>query len=338
MNKKKTITKIDIARAAGVSHMTVTRALVNSPLVRETTRRKVRAVCQKLGYRPNLIARSLRLNKSRVFGVVVPTLAHAYYARLISAIEIKAREFGYHLIISQIQGPRLREEHLTFLLGQRIEGLFVVARHSDRPACEQARLAEGSMGFLDNPGPKGAVFIGTDDYNGAITAVNHLISLGHRRIACLAGLADSYAGRKRIRGYQDALKAHGLKTRREDIIITNYSLDGGYQAGELVFNSATEYTAAFCVTDYIAVGLLSWAYNHGIKLPERLSVVGFTGDEIGEYSAPPLTTMLQRADVMGAKAVEQMLALIENRQVTPRILTPPELLTRSSTAEIILQQ
>lgn len=328
------ITKIDVARLTGVSHMTVTRVMHDSPLVVAATRKKVLAACRRLNYRPNLIARSLRMHKSHVLGVIVPTLRHSYYARLISAIEADLKKLGYHILVTQVKDMDLSSDHFSFLAGQRVEGIFVFAGLRDRSVFDYLRSTNIPVVFLDNPGQKGTVFIGTDDYQGALNATNHLLDLGHKRIAHLAGKADVYTAQQRLAGYLAALKAHGIKSRKEDIIFTNYGLDGGYQAAEKLFQSGKKYTSVFCANDYIAVGLLSWAYNHGIKVPEQISVIGFTGDEIGAYSTPPLTTMVQHTDTIGAEAVKHILALIEDRSMSSRILVKPELLIRMSTAKV----
>lgn len=313
--------------------MTVTRVLHGSPLVRDATRKKVLAVCRRLNYRPNLIARSLRMQKSHVLGVVVPTLMHDFFARLISAIERRANTFGYHILVTQLGGPELRIDKISFLFEQRVGGLFVATRHCGKSAHDYLKSGGIPVVFLDQMGPKNAVFIGTDDYRGAVEATSHLIALGHRRIAHLAGGADTYTGRQRAFGYQAALKAHGIAVNKEDIVYTDYSSEGGYKAAEQILRSKRKYTAVFCANDYIAIGLLSWANRHGIQVPAQLSVIGFTGDEVGQYSAPPLTTMVQPTELMGARAVESMIALIEKKHVPGRILLKPELLIRDSTAK-----
>lgn len=334
MPKNRLPTKIDVARAAGVSHATVTRVMQGSPRVLEPTRRQVLAACRKLNYHPDLVARSLRTRKSHLFGFVVPTLIHSYYARLISAMQDRAGALGYQVLVNQTRGAELSVEHISAMVGQRVAGLFILTRKCSKPLYEYLKSRGVPVVFLDNPGPKGTVFIGTDDYHGAIAATSYLVSLGHRRIAHLAGVPASYAGRRRMLGYLAALKKHGIKSDKSDIMFTNFKLDGGYDAAEQVFQSDRKFTAVFCANDYIAVGLLAWAYNHGIGVPAKMSVVGFTGDEIGQFSAPPLTTVVQPTEVMGAKAVEQMMNIIEGRKVSPRILAPPELLVRSSTARL----
>jgi len=335
MNRNRPITKTDVARAIGVSHMTVTRVLHDSTLVREATRKRVLAACRRLNYRPNLIAASLRMRKSHVFGVVVPSLSHSYFARLISAVESKAGASGYHILVTQILKQELQHiDQISFLLGQRIEGVFIAMRRCGKPVYDCFKSGGIPIVFLDNPGPKGAVFIGTEDYQGGFKAAAHLIGLGHRRIAHITGPTDHYTARQRLQGYLAALKAHGIRSDKNDVIFTNFQSIDGYQAAERLFQAGAKHTAVFCANDYLAVGFMSWAYNHGIKVPEQMSVIGFTGDEIGQYSAPPLTTMVQHTGIMGIKAVEQMLALIEGRRVCSRILVPPELLVRGSTSKI----
>jgi len=328
-----TITKIDVAKLAGVSHMTVTRVLHDSPVVQAATRKKVLAACRRLKYRPNLIARSLRTRKSYAFGILVPTLMHSYYARMISAIETQAGKRGYHVLVAQIGEAELQTNQIAALFGQRVEGLFISTRHCSKAVYNFLLSGGIPVIFLDIPGPKNTVFIGTDDYHGAFEAVNHLIGLGHERIVHLAGRPDVYTAQQRMLGYKAALKAHGIAYHHGDIVFTNYQADGGFRAAEQIVKSPGKYTAIFCANDYIAMGLLSCAYLHGIRVPQQLSVIGFTGDEAGQYSVPPLTTMVQQTERVGTQAVESMLALMENRPTAFQILLKPELLIRQSTVK-----
>ncbi|MFH0797087.1 MAG: LacI family DNA-binding transcriptional regulator [Candidatus Omnitrophota bacterium] len=335
------ITKTEVAKLAGVSHMTVSRVLNNFPYVTSATRKKVRSACRKLKYRPNLIAASLRSKKSRAIGVIVPNFRHPFYARFLDAVEDACHSAGYHIIV--IQGKchdhqsRITWQDFEFLLARQIEGLLI-----DLPLNKTiySRLKKEKVPtiFVDLP-PKDNrfSFIGTADFDGAREMTRHLIKLGHRKIAFLAGPEEAYTSQERLAGYKTALLNARINYNSELVLHTNYETDGGYEATKKLLSSRITFTAIFSANDPIAIGVLAALQKKSIQVPGKISVAGFTGDEIGAYTHPPLTTMVQPIEEIGRKAVEGLLVRIANpKKPVEKILLPATLLERSSAGPLNL--
>ncbi len=330
---------MDVARAAGVSAMTVTRALNDHSYVRAETRKKVLAACRKLNYRQNLTASILRGSRSKVLGVVVHTFRHSYYARFLDGVEKAAREAGHHIVVLHAEGSAdecysLKWDNIEFLLARQIDGLIL---HVKFPENIMLRLESERIPivFVDQSSRRKGLFVGTADHEGAREMTEYILSLGHRRIAFLGGPEDAYTSCERLEGYREALKAAGLSANRNWLTHTDYRLEGGYQAMRqlLVRCGPDAFTAVVSANDYVAIGAMSALREAGIKVPGQMSVAGFTGDEIGAFLNPPLTTMVQPGKEIGIRAVDLLLAKVRGDSTSNKAcLLAPKLVIRSSTA------
>lgn len=329
------ITKKEVAKLAGVSHMTVSRVLNNFLYVSKNTRQKVFKACQRLNYRSNLIASSLRTKKSYAIGVIIPTFKHTYYARLLNQIEAECKKAGYHIIVIQSEkrnsNPQLEWSDLEFLLARQIDG-FLIDLELHREILKKLKNEKIPVVFIDIPAMDNSFpFVGTADFEGGMEITNYLIKAGHRKIVFLAGPSGYYTSERRLAGYKVALSENKIPFLQELICYTDYHTEGGYQATLKLLSGKRNFTAIIGANDYIAIGVLSALNQNGIKVPDEISVVGFTGDEIGSYTVPPLTTMAQPIEEVGAKAVEILLSKIKNpNRPTERILLPAKLLERGS--------
>jgi len=332
-------TKEEVAAAAGVSHMTVSRVLDNFPYVRPATRKRVLEACRKLGYRRNLTAAALRWKRSLAIGVVVPTFQHGYYTRLLASIEETCRKSGYHIILIQPRGvtkynPHITREELEFLLERQVDGLIIDIK-LERPLVRFLKREGIPVVFIDLPPAFGSFsFVGTANQESVAEITNYLIGMGHQRIAFLAGPRGSFTSNERLAGYQKTLKKAGLKLDKGLIRYTDYHSDGGFTAtGKLLSEREKSFSAIVCANDAIAMGALGAIAQKGLKVPQDISVVGFSGDEAAAYTVPPLTTMVQPAEEIGRKAVEIVLAEIkEPGRKKEKVLLPAKFLARSSVA------
>ncbi len=339
MNNKRATTA-EVAREAGVSHMTVSRVLNNFPHIRAKTCRKVLSACRKLNYQTNLIAAGLRTKKSGAIGVIVPTFQHTYYARFLASVEEGCSKEHYHIVI--IQGrQKNRQNSLTldnfeFLLARQVDGL-IIDMVLQRNILDRLKKRNIPAVFVDVP-PKNNCFsfIGTADREGVKKLTEHFFQLGHRRIAFFAGPKGHYTSERRLEGYRAAFTEAEFSFDKKFIFYAKYGAEGGYEAAKrLLADSKNSVTAIIGANDYIAFGVLAALAEHGIKVPEKISVAGFTGDEIGEFTVPPLTTMVQPIEEIGRKAVEIILSEIKNPQrLKEAILLPATLLKRSSVVAV----
>lgn len=318
--------------------MTVSRVINNFSCVKEETRQKVLAACRKLNYRPNLSATTLRTKKSGAIGVIVPTFQHIFYARLLNSAEKACRKADYHIITIQgrykNQEVSIVQEDFDFLLARQVDGLLIDSKLEDAIFKRLKKEAIPAV-FVDSP-PKdnGFSFVGTADFEGGRDLTRYLLKLGHRQIVFLAGPKDAYTSERRLAGFRDALVETRLHFDKDLVFYTDYTTSGGYEATKrLLADFKKSITAVIGANDYIAIGALAALAENGIKVPEKISVVGFTGDDIGAFTVPPLTTMAQPIEETGRKAIEILLSLIKDpRRPAKRILLPARLTERSSVA------
>lgn len=328
-------TKKDVARLAGVSHMTVSRVLSNYTHVSTECRRKVWEACRKLKYRQNNIAATLRTGKSNILGVVVPTFKHVFYARLLNQVETECLRAGYHMITIHgtmgNTGEPITWAELDFLLTRRIDALLVAVYLSPE-VVKKLKSERIPVVFVDiPPSDHRFPFIGVDNFGGMAELTRYLIQMGHRDIAFLAGYTSSYTSRQRLAGYKAALGEAGVRADDKLIRFTNYSWDGGYKAAQDLIAKDARFSALLGANDYIAMGAMAALSQHNIRIPDQVSVGGFAGDDASEYAIPPLTTMFQPIETIASMAVEILLEIIRGKpHPNKRIILPVSLIKRSS--------
>ncbi len=329
----------DIARAAGVSHGTVSRALHDSPLISADVRDRIRQMARDMGYTPNAVAQSLKRQRTRAIGLVVTTIADPFVGAVVRGIEEVAQEANMSVFLSMSYNDPQREISVIETFQQRrVDGIISAAaqlsgRHGPRlaridvPTVLINQQAETDSGLLHS--------VNVDDYSGARLAVEHLIGLGHRRIGYIGAGNRARSNRRRLAGYRDALAAAGIEPDPARIRIadpghrfhTEDVEDGRSFVVELL---AAESTAVFCYNDMIAVGALLACRDHGVAVPEKLSVAGFDDIEAAQYVTPPLTTVRQPMLRLGRLAMEMLLHLLNGSPVENHVLAA-ELIPRAST-------
>jgi DNA-binding LacI/PurR family transcriptional regulator len=329
------ITRTEVAKLAGVSHMTVTRALSGHPNVSPKAKAAVLAACQALNYRRNTLASSLRRNRSNSIGVLVPTFNHSFYGRMLTQLEMDARQADCHLIVGQGDQSKakvtLEWADIEFLLSRQIDGLVV---DMTLPPAVEARLAHEKLPliFVNTPPQLDCFdFVGTQDEEGMEQLVNYLIGSRHQRIAFLAGFPGSRTGDPRLAGYKKALHEHDLAFDPDLVIHSNFSYDGGYAAAKSLLKRTRNFTAVAGVSDYVAIGAMAALNEAGLSVPKDISVGGFCGDENGAFCVPALTTVAQPIEQIASKALE----ILRNRITNPssplvRLRLPGRLLMRAS--------
>ncbi|GAA3394761.1 LacI family DNA-binding transcriptional regulator [Cryptosporangium minutisporangium] len=321
----------DVARLAGVSHMTVSRVLNDSTAVSATTRARVRAAMTTLGYRPNTAARALATGRTRQLGVVSVNTTLFGPASMLVAIERAARDAGYAVSIASLREPDQRslDEAFDHLTAQSIEGIVAITpRAGIAAALRQAPRGVPLVAVEGGEGPMPTVAV--DQYLGAVRATRHLISLGHRRIAHIAGPDDWHEAGERERGWRDSLSAAGLEPTAP--LRGDWSPRAGYEAGRALAERR-EHTAVFVANDQMAIGVLRAFAEAGIDVPGDVSVVGFDDIPEAAYFAPPLTTLRQDFGEVGRRSLALLVEQVEGApRSDKRIVIPPDLVVRDSTA------
>lgn len=327
----------DIAARAGTTAMTVSRALRGSPDVAPATRERIRALAAEMGYVPDVTARGLRTRSSGLLGVLLPTVADPIHARLLVALEERAREAGYDLLLSHnLRRPETEEANIRRLLGRRIEGLFVAPVYRLAPSApiyEELRRRGTRVVLLGHRAPfcEGFPNVETDDLAGSAAVTRHLLELGHRQIAFLAGPNHVPGARERLEGYRRALREAGLDAEDRLIFSAGSEIEDGANAAMRLIQEGLRPTAIQAVNDLVAIGAAEVFLRQGWRIPEDLSVAGFGNILPAEYYRVPLTTVRQPKYRLGVAAMEIMLALLRGEPAENRRLAG-ELEVRASTA------
>jgi LacI family transcriptional regulator len=311
----------DVASMASVSVATVSRILNGQPGYGEETRTRVVEAIERLGYRPNAFARGLQGSSLKTIGVLMPVVTDAFASLLLEGIEAEAHARGFSVIVCNTEGNGRRTfEYLRVLSEKQVDGvIFVSERITD-----EFGLALESLGIpvvlastrsMRFPFPS----VKVDDKLAAYHAVKYLIDKGHAEIGLISGTPDDpIAGRPRIEGWREALRDHGLPHGDELIEYGDFHFRSGVAAASRLVPARPSMSAIFAASDEMALGVLSFAYSAGIKVPDRLSVVGYDDTLAAEMSIPPLTTVHQPISEIGKQAAS---LLFENApKATSRIL------------------
>jgi LacI family transcriptional regulator len=332
----------DVAAHAGVSIATVSRVLSGSPTVRQDYQERVVAAAAAVGYRPSRVARSMRLRRTHSLGLIVTDILNPFFPELVRAIEDRARELGYALVLCNGAEDAEREAaYLEVLLERQVDGIIIAS--SSITNRERVWLATSPVPIsLVNCDARGSGLptVLSDNRAGGRLAIEHLLALGHRRIGYLAGRVREDHGEgpdtvaaERIAGVRDAIAAAptGRKKASVFVVAGDPHGPGGEAAAAALLERAPATTGLFAFNDLMALGALRAARRCGRRVPEDLSIVGFDGLELGVYADPPLTTVAQDVRGMGQSAVE---SLVTNDPAIPpgTTLMPVRLIQRESTA------
>ena len=325
------LTMKDIARIAGVSVTTVSRALNDAPEMSRATKDRVLAICREEGYRANLLARSLISSRSNVIGVVLPDLTGPFHAALALHIETLARERGYQVMLCNGRPEDVQVETLFgFLVGQRVDGILLTSASNEAHELLDRYAPVMPSVLLGDPSPTDTALrvnaVSTDNYMGGRIGAEYLFRLGHRDVAYLGPRRGSVTHALRHQGFLSAAQDLGMRVHTLENPGRMSTLDHGYRLGRALFSAPFTQTAVFAPSDIMALGVMQAADEAGLRIPQDISLLGY--DDI-EYAALPkirLTTIAQPTAKLAAAALELLLALIgaEDRagDHTHRLLMP----------------
>lgn len=322
----------DVAVLAGVSHQTVSRVINGDDRVRPSTRQRVDAAIAELDFRPNAIARFMATGSTRTFTCLAPNLTDYTFARIIEGAEQEARRQGYFLF-STSAGD---EEAFATLVDQlvasgRTEGLLVINPYADgRHRCLPDNVPTVYVGA--RPREEAVDSVGLDDEGAAVIATEHLLALGHRRIATICGPMREDCSQDRLAGYQAALTAAGVALDPALVTEGDWSATSGHEALTRLMRQPSPPSAVFAQNDRMAVGVLRAAREAGLHVPGQLAVVGFDDMPLASYFDPSLTTMRQDLAEIGRQAAQLLIGAVEDPDAPRRHLRlPAELVMREST-------
>lgn len=329
------VTLRDVAQRAGVSAMTVSRVVNGNSSVDAETQRRVEEAILALDYIPNRLARSLVSQQTRTIGLIVPDVVNPFFAPVVRGAESTARKAGYRVLLCNSEGDlRLEREYIDDLVSHRVEGLLLA------PASDHSRLALLPLlkgGFplvlLDRSLPDtDCDLVISDNVAGARRLTEHLIGLGHRRIAHFTESDDVSTGRDRLEGYRQALEAAGLPVSEDLIFRTTSDRIGGYRAAQMMLGLESLPTAIFTVNNMTALGAMQALRERGLSVPEEIGLVCFDDVEHLAVLSPFLTVVDQPGETFGSLGAQLLFERISGKagNRSRRIILQADLIVRQS--------
>ncbi len=324
----------DVAREAGVSIATVSRALNAPDLLTPLTRKKVERAIKHLGYEPNLIASSLKSRKSTMIGIVVSDIQNPFFVRIIKSAERLLKTESYTAIICDSEeDPDKEAAYLRELFSRRIDGLIII------PSLEHNRILQilgrrsAAVVFVDRYLSEDFDCIKSNNQAGMSLLISHLIARGYREIGLISGPLQTLTGRERYEAYLQMMRRHNLPLNDNFVQISDFSVEGGYQATRRLLQSAARPEAIVAANNLTGIGALRAIHHSGLSIPDDIGLVIFDEVMLGDLTHPPLTVVMQPAEEMGMEAAKLLIERMKGTSGLPPqlIVHEPKLLVRRST-------
>lgn len=331
------VTIKDIAQIAGVSPSTVSRALNDSPLIREETKARIREIAAALGYERNELARGLVKGASGALGLLVPDITNPFFAEITKGVEEVARERGFGVVLCTTENePAREEEYIKLLRRKRVDGLVIATATLDDPHLLELQRFRIPFVLVSRLAEKvEAPFVVVDDRKGGRLAVEHLVSLGHKKIGFIGGPANVHSSLERMQAYREVLAEYKLPFYRKWVTFASFTQEAGRTIGKVMLSAKDRPTAIFAANDLIALGVMEAAEDLGLRIPEDLSLVGYNNIAYAALPRIQLTTVAQPMREMGRIAAEFVIDVLEGKR-EPRLSLrlEPTLIIRRTTAPI----
>lgn len=332
------VTIKDIAKRAGVSVTTVSRALNDYKDIRPETRERILRIAEELNYRPNAVARSLVMKKSQTIGLIISELTrsrtgHDLTFNIICGVNDRATEAGYDLVLSTTDPSRQEQvPYMELCRRRQLDGVILMGMRTDDPYLKEVVESSVPCVLIDVPlvGDK-CGHVTLDNERGARMAVEHLIAEGHREIGMINGHAQAFVSLERLNGYRNALKEAGIEYRPEKVYFGDFEEASGREGIRHLLSRFPEMTAVFCASDTMAIGAIRELKDLGRRVPEDISVMGFDDIELASFVTPALSTVSQPVYEFGRKAVDLLIRMFDGEIGTAEVLEP-KLEIRESTA------
>ncbi|MDN4525071.1 LacI family DNA-binding transcriptional regulator [Fictibacillus fluitans] len=335
------ITIYDVAKKAGVSSTTVSKALNNYPDVSEKTRKAILDAAEEMGYMPNSHAQSLSTKKTWSIGVMFTEdnevgMMHPFFNAVIESFRKHAEQEGYDLIFAS---RNLRNRNISYLehfLYRGVDGVIIICSDQKDPYVVEILNSKIPLVVIDMKGINSSTVFSDNEAGGEL-AVDHFYSLGHRKIAHIAGSSDSFAGRARITGFMNGIKKHNLPLPDGYLVDGGmFSIIEGQHAMEKLLDLEDRPTAVFVAGDQMAIGAMEAVRNKGLKIPEDISIIGFDDIEMAKYVTPGLTTIKQDTEALGKQAGQLLVSqMVQKKKKIKSEIVPVTLVDRNSCQRLI---
>ena len=339
-----TVTIKDVAKLAGVAPSTVSRVIANNPRISDSTKKKVREAMDYLGYHPNINARSLAARSTQSLGLVMPSSAdkafqNPFFPEVIRGISTKAHEKGFALYISTgMNEQEIFDGVVEMVQGRRVDGIILLSTSMDDKIVEYLYKCHFPFTVIGKPYKyeEKISHVDNDNFRATRELTQHLIDLGHERIAFIGGSLNLVMTTDRLLGYEKALRKANIPYREDYIIHEEFLKEGGRGAVEALTALKEPPTAFVVMDDLMALGVLGMLSEKGIIVPDDVSVVSFNNVMLAELSSPPLTSVDINIFQLGYQAADSLLERLENDNKKPeRIIIPHKIIDRMSSAPLI---
>jgi len=330
---KKYITLKDIAKKAGVSVNTVSRALNNKPDISKETKKKIIQIAKELNYRKDFTASSLRRKESKIVGVILADSANPFYSEVLKGIEAASKDFGYNIILINSERNYTQEASaVNILLSRRIDGLLlspVQEKIDDIKELISLKipLVIFARHFEDLPVNE----VRSDDIKAGYLATNHLIQRGAKNILMINGYLHKSPAKLRLEGYKRALKEHNLPVRDELIIVGDIGMEDGEKAVDKALSQGMSFDGIFAYNDMLALGAMKALKKKGIKIPKDIKIVGCDDILFSSVTTPSLTTIRVKKYEMGFEAFKLLIKVLRGKKRIEKKVLDVELIVREST-------
>lgn len=306
----------DIAKKLNLTKVSISKALRDHPDISEGTRKKVKKMAKKMGYRPNLVARSLTSKKSQIVGVIVPKMAHSFFSSVIEGIYRAASESDYEIILGvSLEDEKLEKKHIESMLNMRVDGLLIsISEQTKDPGrFDIVKNMNIDLVFFDRGFTNADyTYVKVEDRESAKKGVLHMIERGYKNITHLAGYSTVEIGRDRSLGYRDAMEEAGLEVRDSAIIEAGFSEKDGYKGFGKLIELHGKPEAVFAATYPVGLGVLQYMNDHDID-PRKMAILAFGSSEFNRYLSHPFTCINQPTLELGRRAFEQIVKEIESK-------------------------
>lgn len=329
---------VDVAKEANVSVATVSRVVNNIPLVNEETRERVLAAIKRTGYKPNAIARSLKIQRTNTIGIMIPDITNPYYTQIVRGAEDVCGIYHYNIILTNTDfDPDKERKALDVLIEKQCDGIIYVGKDLSEEMQKELINASSEvvLGCIpDNSGCLSGVLINNEV--AAYELAIDILKMGHQKFLIFFDeVEEGYIYQERKKGFQKAFKEWNIEFDDSRILEAKLSLSGGYHMMEEALNSGIDFTCVFCFNDQIALGAIRYAEEQGKRIPEDISICGFNNFWIAEWTRPQITTVAQPMYDIGAIATRMLIKMCEKEEQTVKnVFVPHEVIIRGSVAPI----
>lgn len=332
------VTISDIARELNITAATVSRALNDHPAIKETTKKAVRDIAVKLNYQPNKLASSLRLGKSNIIGVIIPSAEINFFGSVVHGIEKVANEKNYNVLIYQTNEMyEFEKKGVQTFLRSQVDGVLASISKDTINLDHYNEIKRRGVPLVLFDRVNDALDVSSvvvNDYAGAFAATKHLIEQGCKKIAHIGGQQHVNIFNQRLKGYIDALNVHNIPVNDDLIVYGKVSIESGRECMQNLLAGKQQPDGVFAVEDFTALGAIQAIKDSHIKIPDEIAIIGFANEAFGEYITPSLSTVNQQTVSMGQEAANlffEGLGKIDGHKVKPRkLVLEPELICRQS--------